>query len=60
MKCIGELNARTVYHQSHFVRRVRISIDQDGDLFKRRPFQVTWFASQESMWVAVTAAFTCH
>jgi hypothetical protein len=38
-----------LYHQSHFVRRVRISIDQDGDLFKRRPFQVTWFASQESI-----------
>lgn len=23
--------------------------DADGDLFTRRPFQVTWFASQESM-----------
>ncbi|KAF8557671.1 hypothetical protein OG21DRAFT_1505168 [Imleria badia] len=42
-----------LYHQSHFVRRVRMSIDRlgeaDGDLFTRRPFQVTWFASQESI-----------
>ncbi|KAF9241857.1 hypothetical protein BU15DRAFT_87078 [Melanogaster broomeanus] len=41
-----------LYHQSHFVRRVRMSIDRlgeaDGDLFTRRPFQVTWFASQVS------------
>ncbi|KAF8444834.1 hypothetical protein L210DRAFT_3444273 [Boletus edulis BED1] len=42
-----------LYHQSHFVRRVRMSVDRigeaDGDLFTRRPFQVTWFASQESI-----------
>ncbi|KIJ68076.1 hypothetical protein HYDPIDRAFT_173755 [Hydnomerulius pinastri MD-312] len=42
-----------LYYQSHFIRRVRMSIDRlgeaDGDLFTRRPFQVTWFASQVSI-----------
>ena len=54
-----QVNSRTVYHQSHFIRKVRMSIDRlgepDGDLlFMRRPYQVTWFASQESMWVPRT------
>lgn len=39
-----------------------MSIDRlgkaDGDLFTRRPFQVTWFASQESMWVPLTAGIS--
>ncbi|KAH7911013.1 hypothetical protein BJ138DRAFT_1151604 [Hygrophoropsis aurantiaca] len=39
-----------LYYQNHFIRRVKLSIhhlgDTDGDLFTRRPFQVTWFASQ--------------
>lgn len=42
-----------VYYQSHFIRRVKMSIhhlgEQDGDLFTRQPFQVTWFASQVAM-----------
>jgi hypothetical protein len=39
-----------LYYQSLFIRRVKMSIhhlgDQDGHLFTRQPFQVTWFASQ--------------
>ncbi|KAG0700822.1 hypothetical protein DFH29DRAFT_602797 [Suillus ampliporus] len=39
-----------LYYQSLFIRRVKMSIhhlgEQDGDLFTRQPFQVTWFASQ--------------
>ncbi|KAF9227168.1 hypothetical protein BS17DRAFT_727147 [Gyrodon lividus] len=42
-----------LYHQKHFIRRVRMSIDRlgeaNGNLFTRRPFQVTWFASQVSV-----------
>ncbi|KAH7888914.1 hypothetical protein F5I97DRAFT_1802765 [Phlebopus sp. FC_14] len=40
-------------YQSHFIRRVRLSIDRlgepEGALFTRRPFDVTWFASQVSI-----------
>ncbi|KAG1812086.1 uncharacterized protein BJ212DRAFT_1371289 [Suillus subaureus] len=39
-----------LYYQTLFIRRVKMSIhhlgDQDGHLFTRQPFQVTWFASQ--------------
>jgi hypothetical protein len=42
-----------VYYQGHFIRRVKMSIhhlgEQDGDLFTRQPFQVTWFTSQVAM-----------
>ncbi|KAG9316797.1 hypothetical protein JVU11DRAFT_2861 [Chiua virens] len=41
-----------LYHQNNFIRRVRMSVERlgeaNGDLF-RRPFQVTWFASQVSI-----------
>ncbi|KIK99397.1 hypothetical protein PAXRUDRAFT_822813 [Paxillus rubicundulus Ve08.2h10] len=44
-------------HQSLFIRRVRMSIDRpveaDGDLPTRRPFQVTWFASQVSICISL-------
>lgn len=47
------LNPRIVYHLGYFISRVRLSVERlaDGrsDSFNRRPFQLTWFASQISM-----------
>ncbi|KAG1790494.1 uncharacterized protein HD556DRAFT_1310512 [Suillus plorans] len=46
-----------LYYQSLFIRRVKMSIhhlgDQDGHLFTRQPFQVTWFASQVAICLAL-------
>ncbi|OJA20523.1 hypothetical protein AZE42_01595 [Rhizopogon vesiculosus] len=52
-----KLAEQWLYYQGNFIRRVKMSIhhlgEQDGDLFTRQPFQVTWFASQVAICISL-------